>query len=269
MSYRADPIEDAYLISGYTREQMCRGNGPPKFLDRDDMERAKALAPQGIAEKADKILQAINRRSAYFGDIVYLQPGRDFPLGYCRNHHELRAILEYLDRRDFVSLNVSDSDGTPVTLGADGLAEIERHQAANIESAKAFVAMWFADDLKPAYDEAIAPGIEDAGYRSVRIDNEEFNEDVVARILAEVRESRFVVADFTGQRNGVYFEAGFALGLSLPVIWLCREDEMRQAHFDTNHFNHITWKPEELDGLRERLANRIKATIGAGPLKRA
>ena len=100
----------------------------------------------------------------------------------------------------------------------------------------------------------------------MRIDLTEFNDDVVARILAEIREARFVVSDFTGHRNGVYFETGFAMGLGLPVIWLCRKDQIRDAHFDTNHFNHISWEtPTE---LRERLAIRIKATIGLGTFKR-
>jgi hypothetical protein len=33
--------------------------------------------------------------------------------------------------------------------------------------------------------------------------------------MAEIQKSRFVVADYTGQRNGVYFEVGFAVGLGL------------------------------------------------------
>jgi len=37
-------------------------------------------------------------------------------------------------------------------------------------------------------------------------------------------ECRFIVADFTGQRGGVYFEAGYALGLRKPVIWTCKRD---------------------------------------------
>jgi hypothetical protein len=44
--------------------------------------------------------------------------------------------------------------------------------------------------------------------------------------MAEIRRSRFVVADYTGQRNGVYFEAGFGLGLGLVVIPTCRADEV-------------------------------------------
>ncbi len=37
---------------------------------------------------------------------------------------------------------------------------------------------------------------------------------------------RFMIADFTGHRGGVYFEAGFAHGLGIPVIWTCREDQL-------------------------------------------
>ena len=68
-----------------------------------------------------------------------------------------------------------------------------------------------------------------------------------------------MVADFTGQRAGVYYEAGFATGLGRPVIWCCRKDEIDKLHFDTNHKNHIDWEtPEE---LRDRLYRRIRATI--------
>jgi nucleoside 2-deoxyribosyltransferase len=73
------------------------------------------------------------------------------------------------------------------------------------------------------------------------------------------------VADFTGQRHGVYFEAGFAQGLGLPVIWTCREDHVKNLHFDTRQQNHITW--EQSDDLREKLKNRIWAVIGLGPHK--
>jgi hypothetical protein len=47
------------------------------------------------------------------------------------------------------------------------------------------------------------------------------------------------MADFTGQRGGIYFEAGFAQGLGKQVIWLCREDEVWKVHFETSQCNHI------------------------------
>ena len=66
-------------------------------------------------------------------------------------------------------------------------------------------------------------------------------------------------------RHGVYFEADFALGLSLPVIWTCRKEHIDDAHFDIDYFQHIVWTSAQ--ELRDRLVNRITWTIGQGPLK--
>jgi nucleoside 2-deoxyribosyltransferase len=125
--------------------------------------------------------------------------------------------------------------------------------------------MWFNPLLRPDYDQGIEPAVSDAGYQAIRVDAQEFNSDVVERIIAGIRESRFVVADVTGQRNGVYFEGGFALGLGLPVIWMCREDEVEKLHFDTRQLNHIVWKDSAT--IREKLSRRILATIGRGSAK--
>ncbi|MDH3514509.1 MAG: nucleoside 2-deoxyribosyltransferase, partial [Gammaproteobacteria bacterium] len=89
----------------------------------------------------------------------------------------------------------------------------------------------------------------------------EHNDDINDRIIAEIRKSRFVVADFTGNRGGVYFEAGFALGLGKPVIWTCKRSffEEHGVHFDTQARNHILW--DEPADLRRALQARIEATV--------
>ena len=68
-------------------------------------------------------------------------------------------------------------------------------------------------------------------------------------IIARIKESRFVVADVTQHRNGVYFEGGYAMGMGLPVIWMCHQDDLQKMHFDTSHLNHIVWS--DLADLRE------------------
>ena len=93
----------------------------------------------------------------------------------------------------------------------------------------------------------------------MRIDLEEHNEKICDRIISEIRRSGLVVADFTGQRGGVYFESGYAMGLGIPVIRTCRKDFMETLHFDTRQYNHVSWEsPEELKG---KLINRIRATL--------
>jgi hypothetical protein len=50
-------------------------------------------------------------------------------------------------------------------------------------------------------------------------------------IIAEIRRSRFLVADFTCEpekvRGGVYFETCFAMGLNIPIIWTCKDTSLR------------------------------------------
>ena len=64
--------------------------------------------------------------------------------------------------------------------------------------------------------------------------------------MAEIRRSRFLVADFTEFRTGVFYESGFAKGLGIEVIFTCREDQKDKIkeHFDTRQEKHITWKDE-------------------------
>jgi nucleoside 2-deoxyribosyltransferase len=123
----------------------------------------------------------------------------------------------------------------------------------------------------------------------VRIDNLEHINDINDEIIAQIRRSRFIVCDLTGYRGGVYFEAGFAYGLGLEVIYTCREDWCKEemlkdntgkevtnlydrsgrkievkkegVHFDLAHRNRIEWSPQNPDEFRIKLQNRIKAVI--------
>jgi len=120
------------------------------------------------------------------------------------------------------------------------------------------------------YDRAIAPAVRAAGYQPLRIDQKpDFLGKIDDQIIAEIRRSRFVIADFThgdgGVRGSVYYEVGFAQGLDIPVIFTCRDDQLDDLHFDTNHFLHLSWPRGHTEALIEPLKNRILANIGEGP----
>ena len=191
---------------------------------------------------------------------------RDYPLVYGTHWQELWFYIDHLADSGFVKESGRTTEGDiECSLTVEGWSRVEADKQANFTSDKGFVAMWFAPEMTPVYDDGHKPGIEDAGYKAVRVDGVEHNNKIDDRIIAEIRESRFVVADFTGQRGGVYFEAGFAMGLGLPVIYTVREDEIGKVHFDTRQYNHIVWRDEA--HLRERLSERIRATVGRGPIK--
>jgi hypothetical protein len=152
--------------------------------------------------------------------------------------------------------------GVSGTLTPKGLLAAEALGASG-SGAQGFVAMWFDDSMNEAWHSGFEPGILAAGFRPHRIDKKDYVGGITDEMMAEIRRSRFVVADYTGQRNNVYFEAGFALGLGLTVIQTCRTAEAADLHFDIRHLNTLEWdSPAE---LAEGLNRRIRAVVGVGP----
>ena len=92
------------------------------------------------------------------------------------------------------------------------------------------------------------------------MNQEEHNDGVMDKVIAMMVDSRFVIAELTHQKNGVYYEAGYAKGLGLPVIHIVSKEDKDKCHFDITHLNLIIWK--DFKDLEEKLRNRIKGTLG-------
>ena len=115
--------------------------------------------------------------------------------------------------------------------------------------------------------ESIKAAIDAAGLESYFIDEDLSNQDKICdRIEVEIRRSRLLVADFThgqdGARGSVYYEAGLAKGLGLPVVWTCRKTQLDVLHFDTNHYPHLPWDDDGLPRFQDRLTDRLRLSIG-------
>ena len=182
---------------------------------------------------------------------------------------ELNFLLEFLIGNGWLQQIYQHQFPTfRYRVTVDGHTELGR-QATATDSNNVFVAMWFDKCVDAAYDQGIEPAIRAAGYNPVIIRNVEHTGQIEDRILAEIRKSKFIVADLTqghaGTRGGVYFEAGFAYGLGLDVIYTCRRDKFHLVHFDTNHQAQILWN--DYADLKTKLQNRIEGAIGRGPLE--
>ena len=199
--------------------------------------------------------------------------------GGCRNSQDLDELVRHSMQQGWTgSLDPNFPSSRTDTINLAGRLYVEERTRKLGQERQGFVARWFDCSMDPMHKEGIAPAIRDAGYKSRQINDEGFTGGVVDEILAEIRKSKFVVADFTscgkctackkckhiGARGGVYFEAGFALGLGKTVFLTCHKDRAEAVHFDVNHLNRIEWEtPEE---LREKLKNSIEAVLGHGPL---
>jgi hypothetical protein len=98
------------------------------------------------------------------------------------------------------------------------------------ETSHAFVAMSFAEALRPRWELVIAPGLRDAGLDPIRVDVRRVSNSILTEILDGICRARLVFADVSsvdGVRNGnVMYELGIAHALRQPEeVILFRSDK--------------------------------------------
>ena len=243
-------------------------------ISTSNLETLRTIPSPSVAEKANKLLLYLSKS--------YPLPGQPIPHDFSKanaNENEkvfLLSIAWAIDFQEFSYLfdvYLVQTKGfliqaTPIKflISPEGWAYIDSLNKINPESQIGFVAMRFHKETEALWTEAIKPGIENAGYEPKRMDRHEHNNRIDDEMIAMIRRSKFLVADFTEQRQNVYFEAGLALGLGLHVIWVCRKDEVEEnkVHFDTRQYPFIRWEEGKLDDLKKALQYRIERTFGHG-----
>jgi len=218
------------------------------------------LIPKRAMQYLDKIILNLYKRNEGF--LTMVKADCFMPaMGYARSKQELVMMfnalrgLGYLDERNILTIK--------------GLQYAESLLTSNRNSTNVFIAMKFFDELKALRESAIKPACQKCGFTAFTVDEEEHNDDIPDKIISGIKTSRFVVADFTENNLGVYYEAGYAKGLGLPVIKTCKKEwfdkidesgnRENKLHFDIEHDNLILWV--DSDDFAKKLEARIRATI--------
>ena len=269
-------------LTSWLIEQHRLGVDCPKISPAsvDEIEQRRSLS---IHQRADNLLRYIQQQLPHIGmdfdcemkigphqGDAWAQRFREM-LAWSESAkvEELTYLLDYLESESCLEKTTLGLTSLSYRLTVSGYSYLAEIDHAVVDSSQAFVAMWFDESMDEVWEKGFLPAIRDAGYKALRIDRKEHLNKIDDEIVAEIRRARFLVADFTqgeaGQRGGVYYEAGFAHGLKIPVIFTCRKDTLEKVHFDTRQYPHIVWETPEK--LRDGLAKRIPAVLGDGPLK--
>ena len=147
-------------------------------------------------------------------------------------------------------------------LTFDGLQYLESLEQPNKSSKNIFVAFNFTDEtVSKAFNTYVKEAIEALGfnYTIVTQDTTTHDKAISDEIIAKLKSSRIVIADFTNHRNSVYFEAGFAMGMKIPIIWTCQESHENDLSFDTRQYPHLVWTDGE--DLKKQISDRIQVII--------
>lgn len=291
--------EQNRIISIVIRNEYERRGQKPSAgpLTTEDLPQIiKQYRPLGALERMDKALENLEKASIYIGYKMKLNLDNEFPYYHCFYTNELYSILCFLCQEGFIHAVDSNNPHNGLSIATKGYERLRELKRLRKDSRQCFVAMWLAPEINHVYEDAIKPAIEyiengeaQPRFEAVKIDNVEHTNDINDEIIAAIRRSRFMVCDLTGYRGGVYFEAGFAYGLGLEVIYTCREDWIRSdelkdkkgnhikelfdsnrnkvevkkegIHFDLEHRNRISWVENDLEGFKDKLKKRIQAVI--------
>jgi hypothetical protein len=249
-----------FIIRGLVRRSNELMGKPLAMLTREPLleEMARAPVPRNPVALIDKVMLDIANDAKSFRTATRVST-LAFTRYFLQTDLEFVGVLNILAEEDLIRLGGMQGQSHQLTITARGWRHAKELQDAAPSGSQVFVAMRFSEALKPAYDDGIYRGLKEAGYDGVRVDRIMHNGTIDDRIIAEIRRSAFLVADLTDNAHGVYFEAGYALGLGLEAIWTVRSDHLDAAHFDVKQYNMIVWNTP--DELRERLRERVRATM--------
>ncbi len=251
--------------------------------------------PQTINEKLDVLLKSyadliLSHFNNQYDSVI---KANKFPSVIAdvaaKNIAEIYGLNRILGELDYIQAN---QDYQHIIIKARGWLHFDELHRVRDSGNSAFIAMWFDSSTTKYRDSAIA-AIKYCGFKPSIVDQKEFNGFIMEQVVSLIRDSRFVVADFTcrpeiansgvkvegGVRGGVYWEAGMAYGMGKPVVQTCEKNDeaRRRIHFDLAQYNTIFWESRELStdvrdlsqpipnpNFAEKLALRILATVGRG-----
>lgn len=222
-------------------------------------EAQSGLDPGDVLARMDRALIYVSKNQKKASDEVQIFFADGFKLVGAIDAVEFGYLLQTLVERNLIETrgDFANRNNGFFRLTHWGWEKVDQLSRLQPDSNQAFVAMSFDGSLLPVYQDGIKPALVSMGFHPYRADMHEHDDKIDDVILTEIQRSGLVVADFTGNNHGAYFESGYAMGLGIHVIRTCKEPEIERVHFDTGHYNHILWNtPVE---LRSKLEARIEA----------
>ena len=245
-------IEDAHLISGFTHEQFRLGRNAPVLETHADLDQVKALAPQGVEEKAHKLLEELVWQTQEFGQVLTVPLEVLCPVAYAKSEREALALLTLLRERRLLTSSMMVNGYTQhVSVAAEGFGAIQMRQL--LPPLSVFVSSTCFDltDLRAE----LAEHLESNGFIvKLSDDPDRFEvggvDDSIETCLQNLEQSDTVVCILDRRYGGVVPDGRFegqsathievlrARELSLPVYFFIRDKaelEYRQLRRDPDY----------------------------------
>lgn len=285
MREHLDPL-DRIRLRGVVREETDLYGECKEVITNDGYQRivARHRQPPTPLAQVDRFLEIVAEQAGTLGGESrtenYLQLVRRLYIDSSSQFHRFVQALEKMGFLDLVGFNGKEF---VCTLTLKGWERAEELRKAAVVGSQAFVAMWFHEGMGAAYERGIHPAVEACGYSPYIVNRRPTDKKIDDEIIANIRKSRLVIADLTGLRPSVFYEAGFAHGLGIQLVLTCQRgprvpftqvapdgntpeprepatwfDHIREHAFDLRNHVILAWSsPEELSrALTEHIEAR-------------
>jgi hypothetical protein len=123
-----------------------------------------------------------------------------------------------------------------------------------------FASMPFKPEYEDVYWVAMTAAAESVGATCVRVDREDFDGDIPAKIKEYIESSVAVVADLSESNPDVLYEVGYARRHGCPCVQIC-STPLGQLPFNVRNTNTLAYKQGQTHELRGLLIERLKAVL--------
>jgi Zn ribbon nucleic-acid-binding protein len=224
-------------------------------------------------EQADNLLIWVASNVDKYDSFTNIQYSHLVSVVGCYDISGLKYIEKHLFAEGYieaawVSSTIDSNAVFNVRMTFKGWNKYDELLKTSKESRLVFMAMKFSNTvLDKIFNDVIKDAVTKTGFEIRKLDEEKRAGLIDDKLRVEIRRSKFLIADLSDDNNGAYWEAGYAEGLGMPVVYICEKEkfEARASHFDTNHHLTVQWKddPDSLKSFAEELKATIRATFPA------
>ena len=209
-------------------------------------------------EQIDNMILFLGQNSEFLGHTIPFSPRQPNSLFHqvkawvgAITNDNIRAITDALKSRGFIEVFLTGNNEIMwAKLLLDGWTYFQSLQERNPESKQIFMAMAFNEEATNFVNTHLKPLAKELGFDLTLLNEIVSEENLIDdKLRVEIKRSRILICDLTHGNQGAYWEAGYAEGLGIPVIYICRKEILdspeTKPHFDVNHQEIFTWKDDE------------------------
>ncbi|WP_460325509.1 hypothetical protein [Paenibacillus sp. YSY-4.3] len=238
-----------HIVSAYIRQHTdCDEKVTLQANDLEAIVNSPNI-PVAVEDKGNRLLQFLYRHSQGPGEPVVIHPlSSSYNLTYSPNLQELVYIIDKLRSEQLLI-----REGMTFQLTEKGWSEAAA-SAGGKKLVPCSVLISDEEELRAEWLQMLLPKIEQYGYqpRLLAHAKTQSSEKYSLELIAD---SKLVIADLTAQSPEVYFAAGYALGLKIPVIWTVKSSHAENSPIKIKDIRPIVW--DTADELAVILQQRL------------